>query len=197
MAQRINITVPDDLHARLQKWRERVNVSAICQEALEKEVSRLEAVPSHIEDLDEVVARLRREKEEYERESFEKGLQFGLEWARSARYLQLKRWVRVWEREKRSIAAGRMDRVPDVPDPDDLFWEELGEDWHTSFRDWDQLATDTDLLERYPSLKAMTRVEWFREGFHALYLNTGDKDAFKRGWFEGLDTFWRSVKDMI
>ena len=45
MAQKLNITIPDYLHARLQKVKDRFNVSGVCANALRKRVqSEVEAI---------------------------------------------------------------------------------------------------------------------------------------------------------
>ena len=41
---RLNITVPDELYERIEKWRERLNLSRICQDAIGREIDKLELV---------------------------------------------------------------------------------------------------------------------------------------------------------
>lgn len=43
---RVNISIPDALHERVERVRDRVNVSRVCTTALEREVDMLEARPS-------------------------------------------------------------------------------------------------------------------------------------------------------
>jgi post-segregation antitoxin (ccd killing protein) len=45
---RLNITVPQDLYDRLEKWRDRLNLSRICQDALARELARLEEIPDEV-----------------------------------------------------------------------------------------------------------------------------------------------------
>jgi hypothetical protein len=45
MTQRLNVTIPDDLHARLEPLREQLNISRVCTTALQEAVERLTAEP--------------------------------------------------------------------------------------------------------------------------------------------------------
>jgi hypothetical protein len=89
---RLNITVPDDLYERVEKWRDRLNLSRICQDAISREVDKLELVPEDVRRMQEALSRLGREKATVERSCFRKGVYDGLEWARQAEYALLKRW---------------------------------------------------------------------------------------------------------
>jgi post-segregation antitoxin (ccd killing protein) len=89
---RLNITVPDGLYERIEKWRDRINLSRICQEAIRRELDKLEQVPEQVHEMREALARLEREKAKIERSCFRKGVYDGLEWARGADYASLKRW---------------------------------------------------------------------------------------------------------
>jgi post-segregation antitoxin (ccd killing protein) len=58
LAQRITITIPDNLHERLQAVKDRINVSGICQEAILHAVSAEEIKASDIQNMDSLVAKL-------------------------------------------------------------------------------------------------------------------------------------------
>ena len=64
MADRINITIPSSLNERLQLVKGKLNVSRICQEAIEKAVSIEEINNADIPAKDKLSQRVRREKEE-------------------------------------------------------------------------------------------------------------------------------------
>jgi len=55
---RLNISVPDDLYKRLDEVRDSLNVSAVCQEALRREISRREPMPSDVDVTEETIERL-------------------------------------------------------------------------------------------------------------------------------------------
>lgn len=89
---RLNITVPSELYNRIEKWRDRLNLSRICQEAIAREIAKLEDIPGEVRELQEVLARLEREKAAMERRWFRQGVQDGLNWGKGADYAALKRW---------------------------------------------------------------------------------------------------------
>ena len=90
MPQRINVYLPDDLHRALEAYRERSNVSRVCQEALARDVARLERVDQVDAPLptlgeEERVAlagRLRAERERRESYWYDLGYRAAFEWAR-------------------------------------------------------------------------------------------------------------------
>jgi hypothetical protein len=72
---RLNLTIPDLLYARLERWRERVNVSRVCALALEKELAMLEASPSGSEDprVQRLLQRLQTHQERWYQRGYEDG----------------------------------------------------------------------------------------------------------------------------
>lgn len=88
---RLNITVPDDLYEALEKWRDRLNISKICQEAIAREVAKLEDLPRQAVELEALVERLRQEKAHVEKFYFAQGVTDGIAWARGASYVELQR----------------------------------------------------------------------------------------------------------
>jgi post-segregation antitoxin (ccd killing protein) len=89
---RLNITIPDELHVRIEKWRERLNISRVCQDAIRRELDKLEQLPEEVRHMHEALSRLGQQKARVERSSFRKGVHDGLEWARQAEYPLLKHW---------------------------------------------------------------------------------------------------------
>lgn len=78
MAERINITVPNDLHERLQAVRDRINISRICQEAIEQAVALEEIKMKALSNKEKVIERLRLERQKSEDDWFEAGRTDGL-----------------------------------------------------------------------------------------------------------------------
>jgi hypothetical protein len=89
---KLNITIPDEIYERLERWRDRVNISRICAEAINRELNKLEQLPDDLAAMKTTLSRLGREKEKLERISFRAGVYDGLEWARQAEYAELKFW---------------------------------------------------------------------------------------------------------
>jgi post-segregation antitoxin (ccd killing protein) len=81
MAMKKVIYVPEKLARRLDAV-EGLNVSALCQRAIEAELDRRDALRDATADIDQVVARLRASRsDDYEAERA-KGRELGLSWAR-------------------------------------------------------------------------------------------------------------------
>ena len=89
---RLNITIPEDVYARLDRWRDRINLSRISAEAITRELGKLEQVPDDIAGMQKALSRLGNEKAKVDRACFRIGVSDGLEWARRAEYADLKTW---------------------------------------------------------------------------------------------------------
>src|SRR5687768_3517996 len=75
---RMNISVPDALHERLDRLRDRVNASRVCAVALEKELDTLEARPAIADpEIEQLIQRLQSTKERW----YQRGQQDGRRWA--------------------------------------------------------------------------------------------------------------------
>ncbi len=87
MAERITITLPTELHKRLQKVKDELNVSGLCQATIERAVKIKEIKQKKdISIVDKVVERLLLEKQEADQEWKETGLVDGLEDAQELSY---------------------------------------------------------------------------------------------------------------
>jgi len=78
MAERINISIPEDLYARLSNFKDRLNVSKMCQEAISHAV-RIEEIKEKGEtNTISLIARLKEESMQYGKEYVEKGFECGV-----------------------------------------------------------------------------------------------------------------------
>jgi negative regulator of replication initiation len=79
MVERVTITLPDELYTRLQSFKDRLNVSGICQKAITRAVHIEECkiknapVPDELFVSDDVIERLRLEKQLHDRQSWTDG----------------------------------------------------------------------------------------------------------------------------
>ena len=64
MAQKLTITISDDLHTRLEKVRDEMNISAVCQAAILSEVEIKELLKKGGKGMDALKTRLRAEKQD-------------------------------------------------------------------------------------------------------------------------------------
>lgn len=79
---RLNISIPDPLHERLERARDRVNISKVCAVALEKEIDMLEARPSVADPkIAHLLQRLQGTKDLWYHRGHEDGLAWGVEHA--------------------------------------------------------------------------------------------------------------------
>ena len=93
MTHRISVTLPDDLSARLDAVKGAFNVSGVCQEALEREVSRRELVGGEPGELADTIKRLRAEKRKYDNRYEDDGYQRGYTDAQTLSYDELVEFV--------------------------------------------------------------------------------------------------------
>lgn len=91
MSQRINIAVPGDLHSRLEAVKENLNVSGICQEAIESAVSLEEIKVSAMSKREAAIARLKIEAEQEHNYWYQEGKKQGLEDATDLSYEEISR----------------------------------------------------------------------------------------------------------
>jgi len=87
-AQKLTITIPEDLSKRLEKVRDNFNISGICQEALTREIQIQELATDLIND-ESVFERLKLQKAKNELTSEQVGKQEGATLARGMSYLLL------------------------------------------------------------------------------------------------------------
>src|SRR5579884_3223901 len=79
---RLNITLPDALYARLERLRDRINLSKVCATALEKEVTMLEEQPAFTDPrIARLVQRLQGTRERWHQRGYEDGIQWAVELA--------------------------------------------------------------------------------------------------------------------
>ena len=92
MAQKVTLSIPDMLHEKLSKWRESFNLSKMFQDALAEAIQKKEEFHKRVIqdfDMSEIIARLKKEKFESEKNYLEMGINKGLEWAKRAHYEDL------------------------------------------------------------------------------------------------------------
>ncbi len=90
---RISVSIPDELVARLEPVKERINVSQVCRDALEKRIRAFEIETNgqrETLDLESLVDRLRQERVLVEARFEELGRRNAENWLVTAAYLELK-----------------------------------------------------------------------------------------------------------
>lgn len=108
MAERINITVPNDLHERLQAVRDDINISRICQEAIEQAVILKEIKMKTLSSKEKVIERLRLERQKNEQEWFNYGKTDGLSDAEDLSYEDFEHLEKLYK-ERDEVMLNQLD----------------------------------------------------------------------------------------
>jgi len=103
---KLTLYVPDPLFERLERFRDRINASAVLQRGLENELMALEAAKSSDgEAMERAILRLRRERDALHENLRERGQAEGMAWALSAGYADLAGIAQVVERYESKIRS--------------------------------------------------------------------------------------------
>ena len=82
MVQRINVSVPDDLFEQIKNYKDDLNLSGIFQKAVAEKIEAKEKYRQFKEQkrgksMQDIISRLKKEKEEFETSSYEDGRKEG------------------------------------------------------------------------------------------------------------------------
>ena len=129
---RLNITISDDLYSRLESQRTRLNFSRVCAVALEnavteqeQEIARLENLRKDVEGMEQVIERLKEEKEGLLKQRFEEGVEDAKRWVQFADYGEICSWV---ETAKQCLPEIWSFDSPPLPDKIKEEWDDLRKD---------------------------------------------------------------------
>jgi hypothetical protein len=167
MAQRLNISIPDELNERIKDFKDRLNVSKICQVAIDAAVKREEARIG--EDIKATIIRLKKEKAEYFKVYRDEGFKDGKSNALSFTYDKfIKVILAVEERDyQQSNSEEALNYFAD-----DVYKgkaECIGDN---------QLILDTEIV-------------WVND------LSYEAADEYSKGWIDGVIFVWEQVKSKI
>ena len=168
---RLNLTIPDSLYQRLERLRDRVNVSKVCATALEKELAMLEGTLTTLDPkLQRLVTRLQPVQSRRERWD-ERGREDGETWA---------------------IEHASLDELRRAHDE----WDNYGE-WE---EDWDQIdESNLPSLPASFDLDEALR-KWLVEDAEVGQeggMKVGDNRAYLAGWFDAVGHLWRAAEPVL
>ncbi|NCC70906.1 hypothetical protein EOM09_04960 [bacterium] len=92
MAKKVTLSVPDDLHEKMDKWRSSINFSKVFQKTIISIISKKEGFNKRLnEDADflNILSRLKKEKQDLEEKYIQLGKKLGFEWSKAAHYSDL------------------------------------------------------------------------------------------------------------
>ena len=112
MSKKTTISIPDELHEKMEKWKEHFNFSRVFQDAIREKIERKENFQKRLDaggfDMEATIERLRAERDEGEEILFDEGKNDGLEWAKNSHYSNIRDALK-WN-----------PRNGDVPDQEEL-----------------------------------------------------------------------------
>jgi len=169
MAERINISIPEDLSARLSCFKDRLNVSKICQEAISHAVRIEEIKEEGALDMQKLIARLKEEKQQYGKKFIEEGYQYGLQDAYKTS-LDDFLWIH-------------------------NIWDGLGDTYSEIFEDYasDKSKEYIAKLEE-DIMEDDEKKDQFGWG---LTVMLDVKHFFAEGWFKGLFSVWEQIQPSL
>jgi hypothetical protein len=165
---RLNLTIPDSLYVRLERFRDRVNVSKVCAIALAKELDMLEGTSTTVAanpKAQRMIERLQGRKDRKDR-WFQHGYEDGEDWAAEVASPHELRFV--------------LDEW-DVEDEEEYRLHD--QEFPASF---DARAA----VERWARAD-----QPFEEG--ETKVHPSDEDAYLRGWYRAIQDIWKVVKPAL
>jgi predicted CopG family antitoxin len=171
MVKKITISVPDDLHEKMQEWKGEFNFSKVFQQAMSEQIEKRERFISKLEeyeDIDAIIKRLRKENEEESMDLFNDGKTAGVEFAKHANLQEIK-YALKW-------------KFPNTRSRNVINWnpcndELIGIYFQDAINDNPALALEETIQHNYVPSKNL--IKWLK------------------GWKEGVKDFWLMVKDKI
>ena len=164
MVKKITISVPDELHKKMEVWKKSINFSGVFQEAIADLIEKKENFQQRLKGdpkMEEIIERLKTEKAQSEKDYFELGKNEGLAWAKAAHYEEIKYVLfrhipRQMPDDNNTIGAGLCEYFVGIVEENEVF----------------QFNMDA------------ATPEWLNE-FGSKFLD---------GWQEGVSEFWYEVE---
>ena len=145
--RKYTVSVSDDLGEKIDRWKSEISPSATFQAAMAKVIEEKEGFVNRLkgdETMEQIIERLRAEKNEHENVYFNQGKDDGLEWAKAASYPDLRYAAEVFEPAELEYAVKNIYRnevlgdyfhtclggdPATTPGEDDDFFPDAGEQW--------------------------------------------------------------------
>lgn len=161
MSQRINISVPDNLYEKMQAYKDRLNVSRLCQNAIQRAVKIEDLRDQTSEKVDKLVISFEKEREEYGQAFHDEGFRDG---TRDAFKCDFQWMYTIWTHR-------------DAESPEKLF--EMGSTQTTMVKiENEQLETNLDFFLCFDHVKDLYFKGWL-EGFLDVWERVSQKMNLK------------------
>ena len=122
----ISISIPDDLKAQLEKIKDNINVSKVCQKALGNKVIQLSSIPKDVKQFEALIYSLRDSKQEFENEWYSYGFRDGVKDSERMNYAEIKQLIdyeHLEEEKEHELFLKYEDGTPDGFEIDYETWE--------------------------------------------------------------------------
>ena len=114
MTKRINVSVSDELFEKIEKWKDSFNYSKLFQNTVSVAIQDKEDFQNRLkedpETLEQVIARLKKEKKKVEKSYFSEGKEKGLSWAMAASYSDLMHAIE-WNTKQKGMAGWKKSLI--------------------------------------------------------------------------------------
>jgi len=100
--KKVTLSVPDELYERMIEWKSSMNFSKVFQTAISGMIQEKETLKAKVKkeiDFSSIVARLKKEKMDFELNIIEWGKKDGLDWCKTAHYRELQ-YALIWTPHK-------------------------------------------------------------------------------------------------
>lgn len=177
MVKRYNVSVSDELAERIDSWKDKISPSAVFQGAMEKAIDSEERFQNRVKgnDMTAIIERLKQEKQEAEGDYRDQGKGYGLEWAKDARYRDLRRVV---------STKIEIERFYDQ-------WGRIGGEYIYA----DDAIVDDGVREAFNANPILGETSEMH-GITGHYLST-EASEWLMGFLEGVQAFWDEVEDKL
>jgi hypothetical protein len=167
MSKKISITMSDELHNRLSKVRDNFSISAICQEALDREI-KIEELAKEGGNEETIIARLRLEKEKLQLSSRQEGQRIGIINAKNMPYTEIRAFV----------------------DLKDLYYYEKDGDYEGG-------ESIKSLITHLCTTLPAEKEQQFEDYFMGIRWEGKDLRQYFIGFVNGVVSFYESIKEKI
>ena len=173
MSERINISIPGELHERLSHFKDKLNMSRICQKAINHAVRIEEIKTEKASDMDSLVERLKEEELRHAQKYIDEGFKWG---AKDAYGLSLNSFLEIET------------------------WGSDNYDWHDHSGPFipskETVKALKEFDERSGSMSSDERGQLADE-YPGLGYALEPKNYFVRGWMDGVIYIWNQVKHKL
>lgn len=175
MSKIISISIPEDLYKKLQKVKDRLNVSQLCKNAINEAVVFEEARESI--NINVMKARLKKERLEFAKKYLEKGMIDGVKDAKKLSYENLL-YIDADDKDDLSVQGIHIE---------DLFYDFASEETKENIKNLINFTGDPE--ESDAEKEEYRDVQAWEYGFEYF------EDVYYGGWVKGVKRVFNRIKD--